>query len=112
LYGVTMQEQGVSKIVSVRFNREEGAPESKTETPNRLESAPAENTEATRSLPPSDAVTLQNGRHSESQASTPESTEAVAVNAQPVESDSAVVPPASPTASTGPDDDQQVIMAK
>ncbi len=25
LYGVTMQERGVSKIVSVRFNKEEGA---------------------------------------------------------------------------------------
>ncbi len=31
LYGVTMQEQGVSKIVSVRFNKEEGAPERNTE---------------------------------------------------------------------------------
>jgi chromosome segregation protein len=31
LYGVTMQEQGVSKIVSVRFNREDGAPESNTQ---------------------------------------------------------------------------------
>lgn len=40
LYGVTMQEQGVSKIVSVRFSREEGAPESKTEPPpGRTETA-------------------------------------------------------------------------
>ena len=31
LYGVTMQERGVSKIVSVRFNKEEGAPERATE---------------------------------------------------------------------------------
>jgi chromosome segregation protein len=31
LYGVTMQERGVSKIVSVRFNKEEGAPERVTE---------------------------------------------------------------------------------
>ena len=34
LYGVTMQEQGVSKIVSVRFNRDEGSPERVTETAN------------------------------------------------------------------------------
>ncbi len=33
LYGVTMQEQGVSRIVSVKFNKAEGAPESRTETP-------------------------------------------------------------------------------
>jgi chromosome segregation protein len=33
LYGVTMQERGVSKIVSVRFNKEEGAPERATESP-------------------------------------------------------------------------------
>ncbi len=42
LYGVTMQEQGVSKIVSVRFNREEGAPESRTEPAPRIEAAPGE----------------------------------------------------------------------
>lgn len=58
LYGVTMQEQGVSKIVSVRFNREEGAPESRTETPPRLEATSGEagaqllpETSATVSLP-------------------------------------------------------------
>ena len=34
LYGVTMQERGVSKIVSVRFNRDEGSPERVTETAN------------------------------------------------------------------------------
>ena len=34
LYGVTMQERGVSKIVSVRFNKEEGAPERATEPAN------------------------------------------------------------------------------
>jgi chromosome segregation protein len=33
LYGVTMQEQGVSRIVSVKFNKAEGAPESRTESP-------------------------------------------------------------------------------
>jgi len=32
LYGVTMQEQGVSKIVSVKFNKAEGAPENRTES--------------------------------------------------------------------------------
>ncbi len=31
LYGVTMQEQGVSRIVSVKFNKQEGAPERNTE---------------------------------------------------------------------------------
>jgi chromosome segregation protein len=30
LYGVTMQEQGVSRIVSVKFNKAEGAPENRT----------------------------------------------------------------------------------
>ena len=35
LYGVTMQEQGVSRIVSVKFNKAEGAPESRTESPAR-----------------------------------------------------------------------------
>ncbi|MFM7103545.1 MAG: chromosome segregation protein SMC, partial [Verrucomicrobiota bacterium] len=30
LYGVTMQERGVSRIVSVRFNQAEGAPENRT----------------------------------------------------------------------------------
>lgn len=34
LYGVTMQERGVSKIVSVRFNKEEGAPVRATEPLN------------------------------------------------------------------------------
>ncbi|MBX3731110.1 MAG: chromosome segregation protein SMC [Verrucomicrobiae bacterium] len=32
LYGVTMQERGVSRIVSVRFSAAEGAPENRTET--------------------------------------------------------------------------------
>jgi chromosome segregation protein len=32
LYGVTMQEQGVSRIVSVKFNKAEGAPENRTES--------------------------------------------------------------------------------
>jgi chromosome segregation protein len=34
LYGVTMQERGVSKIVSVRFNKEEGAAVPAGETAN------------------------------------------------------------------------------
>jgi chromosome segregation protein len=33
LYGVTMQERGVSKIVSVKFNQAEGAPENRTAAP-------------------------------------------------------------------------------
>ncbi len=34
LYGVTMQEQGVSRIVSVKFAKAEGAPERATEVPS------------------------------------------------------------------------------
>lgn len=33
LYGVTMQDRGVSRIVSVRFNQAEGAPENRTVAP-------------------------------------------------------------------------------
>ncbi|MBN8249035.1 MAG: hypothetical protein J0L84_16525, partial [Verrucomicrobia bacterium] len=37
LYGVTMQERGVSRIVSVRFNQSEGAPENRTAAPPQTE---------------------------------------------------------------------------
>ena len=38
LYGVTMQEQGVSKIVSVKFNKESGGAERSTEVTSIAES--------------------------------------------------------------------------
>jgi len=58
LYGVTMQEQGVSRIVSVKFNKAEGAPESRTESPAlalSAEPAPAsgERTPAGAAIPES-----------------------------------------------------------
>ncbi|MCW5559632.1 MAG: AAA family ATPase, partial [Verrucomicrobiae bacterium] len=40
LYGVTMQERGVSRIVSVRFQKSEGAPESRTEAPTQSQPQP------------------------------------------------------------------------
>ena len=40
LYGVTMQERGVSKIVSVKFNQAEGAPENRTSLPPAAEPTP------------------------------------------------------------------------
>lgn len=40
LYGVTMQDRGVSRIVSVRFNQSEGAPENRTDAPPPQESTP------------------------------------------------------------------------
>ncbi|MEN9674240.1 MAG: hypothetical protein RIS76_136 [Verrucomicrobiota bacterium] len=40
LYGVTMQDRGVSRIVSVRFNQSEGAPENRTAAPPTVEPTP------------------------------------------------------------------------
>jgi chromosome segregation protein len=112
LYGVTMQEQGVSKIVSVRFNREEGAPESKTETPSRLEPPPTEGVDAPRSIPSADSINLQNGRHPEAERPTSSNEVVVSVDAQNSAPETNSDMPTSDGPNPNSDDDQQVIMAK
>ena len=112
LYGVTMQEQGVSKIVSVRFNREEGAPESRTETAARVDLVPTDPTEGSRGIPPSAPLQLSNGRQPESEAADSSSTEVAPTDPPTAQSDEDAATTAPEGPAPGNDDDQQVIMAK
>ena len=56
LYGVTMQDRGVSKIVSVRFSQSEGAPENRTATPPASESLSEVTTSTVPTPAPSPAM--------------------------------------------------------
>ena len=56
LYGVTMQDRGVSKIVSVRFSQSEGAPENRTAAPPASESLSEVTTSTVPTPAPSPAM--------------------------------------------------------